>query len=104
MNSHIEKAIADAPAGTSGYVVAPWSHDEVYGVAADWSQASSPVRFYGESGWSSTQYQVADFGHRPLPALELQLVEALRMSGETDEDGDEFASIASGLVTEAIQF
>ncbi len=38
-------------------------------IRADWSQASSPIQYvdiFGE--WSSTPYQVADFGHSAVDA------------------------------------
>lgn len=40
------------PAGMSGLAVEPWSAGEIYAVAADWAQASSPVLVYGQDGWT----------------------------------------------------
>ena len=52
------------PPGTYGLAVAPWSADEVYAVAADWAQASSPVLAWLGHDWGQTTFQVADFRHR----------------------------------------
>ena len=47
MTTAMQDAIEVAPEGTSGLVIEPWCPGEVYGVAADWSQASAPVYFLG---------------------------------------------------------
>lgn len=90
-------AIEAAPAGTCGLVVEPWAQGEVYGVAANWAQASAPVYFYGESGWESRQYQVADFRHSPREALECELAQALVASGDDEDE-------AGYLLSDAVEF
>lgn len=90
-------AIDSAPVGTTGLVIEPWSIGETYGVAANWAQASAPVYFFGSGGWNSRQYQVADFRHRKTDALELELMETLRASGD-DETG------AAELLDDAVAF
>jgi hypothetical protein len=80
----MQAAIDAAPADTSGLVIEPWAPGEVYGVAADWAQASCPVFFYGPTGWEPRQYQVADFRHRP------------RDHGDEDEAAD--------LIDDAVEF
>lgn len=84
------------PAGTYGLACEPWSKGEIYAVAADWAQASSPVRTYGEDGWTVTQYQVADFRHEPRAALETILQEAIDASG--GDDGADAGDLASNAV------
>jgi len=36
----------ETPAGMSGLACEPWAEGEIYAVAANWSQASSPVMFF----------------------------------------------------------
>lgn len=80
------------PAGKSGLAVAPWSLYEIYAVAANWAQASDTVMIYGRDGWAGSQYQVADFRHRPADALRAVLVEAIATSeGTSSEDVDDDA-------------
>ena len=86
MTQYMRDAVDSAPEGTSGLVIAPWSQREVHGVAADWSQASSPVYFFGADGWESEQYQVANFSHRPFDALEYDLCRSLIDSGADEGD------------------
>lgn len=43
------------PVGTYGLAVEPFGKGEIYAVAADWSQASSPVMVYGEDGWTKDE-------------------------------------------------
>lgn len=97
INSTMQAAIESAPVGTTGLVIEPWSIGETYGVAANWAQASAPVYFYGEGGWNSRQYQVADFRHRMIDALELELRQAIEAGGD---DGDE----AADLIDDAVSF
>ena len=94
------KAIECAPAGTAGLVCEPWTAGEVYGVAADWSDASSPVFAYGADGWFPTSRQVADSRHSARAALVEVLCDSLRMSGEGDESDD----IAESLADDAVHF
>ena len=77
-----------APTGKSGLAVEPWGAGEVYAVAADWAQASSPVLVYGEDGWTGTQYQVADFRHNDRAALECFIREAIEMGGDEPDDDE----------------
>lgn len=78
------------PAGTTGLAVEPWAPGEIYAVAADWAQASSPVLIYGEDGWDNTQYQVADFRHRVEDALRTFVIQAIALSeGIPSEDVDD---------------
>jgi hypothetical protein len=91
------------PAGTYGYAVEPWSKGEIYAVAADWAQASSPVYTYGPDGWDSDRAgrQVADFRHRPLAALRDEICYAIATSegiplDQVDDDEVEF--IMAGAV------
>lgn len=78
-----------APAGMSGIYVEPWSKGEIYGVAANWAQASSPVLVYGDRGWNYDECgrQVADFRHSARAALRGIIVRAIEMGGdEADEE------------------
>jgi hypothetical protein len=77
------------PAGTTGLACEPWTKGEIYAVAADWAQASSPVLVYGKDGWTYDEHgrQVADFRHNYRDALESILREAIEMGG--DEPNDE---------------
>ena len=94
--TYIQIATDTMPEGTTGLAIAPWSPDEVYAVAADWSQASAPVYTYGSCGWQTCGRQVADFRHRPSAALEAELGAALIASGEDADD-------ASDLVDDAVE-
>lgn len=76
------------PSGTTGLAVEPWSKGELYAVAADWAQASSPVLVYGEDGWTSHGRQVADFRHRARAALESIIREAISMGGDEPDDDE----------------
>ena len=86
------------PDGTTALAVAPWSPDELYAVAADWAQASSPVYSYGAQGWDQTGRQVADYRHSAQRALAAILREAVEAGGD---DSDE-APIA-GWVADAVE-
>lgn len=59
---------------------------DVYGVSADWTQASDNVRSLGEDGWHATQWQVADFQHNDYEALRRILTDVAAMTGEVDDD------------------
>lgn len=78
------------PAGMSGLAVEPWSKGEIYAVAADWAQASSPVMVYGnkQDGWGYDSHgrQVADFRHNDRAALESVIREAIEMGGDQPDD------------------
>ena len=77
------------PAGTYGRAVAPWDETEVYAVAANWAEASSPVLSWGADAWEPTPWQVADCRHDPREALGLVL---RRHAGVTEEEvADEVA-------------
>ena len=95
--SYIQDAIDSAPPGTSGLVVAPWSPSEVYGVAANWLQASAPVYTLGCDGWKQSEYQVADWRHWPIEALKAEITEALLQSGDGDSE-------VSAIVADAVSF
>lgn len=103
MTEELQRAIETAPVGTSGLVCEPWTPGEVYGVAANWAEASCPVRVYGEDGWTYDEHgrQVANFRHGPRSALVAVLAEALRMSAEDD---DEAEAEAEELADEATEF
>lgn len=64
---------------------------EIYGMVntmeADWTQASSPIVWNGES----TQWQVADFGHRSAAAMRTLLARdiAIGEGCSVDELSDE---------------
>jgi hypothetical protein len=58
-------------------------YGDKYGVRADFSQASDNIEILSvEEGWKSSQYQVADFRHRPYDALRRQIEESVSFSGE----------------------
>lgn len=98
MNQYLQHAIDSAPEGTTGLVVAPWDPDEVYGVAADWSQAYARVYTYSRGEWSmDSGYQVADWSHKPSEALEAEIVESLVASGDGDSE-------AKAIVASAVKF
>lgn len=79
-----------APAGMSGIACEPWTPGEVYAVAADWAQASSPVLVYGDNGWTHDEHgrQVADFRHNVRDALESVMREAIKMGGDEPDDNE----------------
>lgn len=91
-----------APAGMSGVYVEPWSKGEIYAVAANWAQASSPVMVYGDRGWTYDDCgrQVADFRHRRKDALRCQIVQAIEAGGDEvdDEEVDEIMESAVELL------
>lgn len=80
------------PVGTYGLAVEPWTRGEIYAVAANWAEASSPVLTYGEDGWEYTGRQVADYRHSDLAALESIIREAIEAGGDEPDD-DEVADI-----------
>jgi hypothetical protein len=82
------------PDGMSGLMVVPWSANEIYAVAANWAQASSPVMTYADDGWEYDRCgrQVADFRHSPRAALEDVIRTAISMGGDKPDD-DEVESI-----------
>lgn len=90
-----------APAGMSGLVAEPWTPGEIYGVAANWSDAAATVYTYGDDGWQPSRCQVADFSHEPRSALAAELREALIHSGETpgnaEDEADDLADDALEL-------
>jgi hypothetical protein len=70
-----KEIIKKAPPGTTGLIAR--YRDELYGVAACWSDASAPVFILaGDGEWEMTHYQVADFRHRPEDALRRVMREA----------------------------
>jgi hypothetical protein len=81
------------PAGTCGLAVAPWSPDEVYAVAANWAEASSPVLTWGEDRWIESGRQVADYRHEPAAALAAELREAC----DSDEEAEALAADATSI-------
>ncbi len=83
-----------APAGMTGLAVEPWTKGEIYAVAADWAQASSPVLVYGKSpeGWDTCGLQVANFRHNDRDALEMIIRQAIEMGGD-EPDADEVSGI-----------
>lgn len=75
------------PAGTTGLLVAPWSADEYYGVAADWREASATVYTYGPAGWAPSGRQVSEYCHSSDLALRHEIESAIMASGGVlDED------------------
>lgn len=76
------------PAGMTGLACEPWSKGEIYAVAANWAQASCPVRVWGYDGWELDPHgrQVADFCHRMTDALESQIREAIIAGGDEPDD------------------
>ena len=86
------------PTGTYGLAVEPWSAGEIYGVAANWAQASAPVYTYGRNGWTPNGRQVADYRHEPAAALADEITAAIAASDgvPSDEvDADEVNAIVS---------
>jgi len=71
---------------------------DIYGVRADWAQASSPVQSLGEDGWHNTGRQVADFRHSDAAALRWVLEEAAKVSGDL---GDEATAEISKAIDRA---
>lgn len=85
--SHTTLNNLTCPTGTLGIAVEPWSKGEIYAVAANWAQASSPVLSYGADGWTETGRQVADYRHSERAALEAVIIEAIAASeGIASED------------------
>ena len=95
----MRQAITNAPAGTWGLIVAPWSPSEPYGVAADWGQASAPVYILDDDEWTPNGRQVADFRHDPADALRTELEAAIRASGDEPDDDE-----VSGWIDGAKEF
>jgi hypothetical protein len=85
------KTKISAPAGMTGLACEPWSRGEVYAVAANWAEASCPVRSYGDDGWGYIEggLQVADFRHNARAALEDVIRRTIEACGEepNDEEG-----------------
>lgn len=91
------------PAGTTGLVCEPWTPGEIYGVAANWAQASAPIFVYGRNGWDThpAGLQVADYRHRKTAALEAVITDAIAVSEgiPSDEvDSDEVDAIVADAV------
>lgn len=88
-----------APIGMTGLAVEPWSKGEVYAVAANWAQASSPVMVYGAGEWDIDDRgrQVADFQHRPKDALESIIRQAIEAGGDNPDDDDVEAIMADAV-------
>ena len=86
-----------APAGMTGIGVDPWG--EVFAVAANWAEASSPVMVYGKKGWDLDGHgrQVADFRHSDQAALESVLREVI-LDGGDEPDDDQIAAILDDAV------
>lgn len=98
MTSYMQDAIDSAPDGTTGLVVAPWDESEVYGVAANWSQASAPVYTYTRGQWGRDGgYQVADWRHLPAEALEAEIIESLTQSGDGDSEAKSITAQATSF-------
>ena len=97
MTRTLKQALESTPRGTTGLIVEPWSQGEIYGVAANWANASNTVWTYGEDGWQSAHAQVADFRHSPHAALIAELAETLSASGDDPADADD-------LIDEAFAF
>lgn len=92
-----------APTGMTGLAVEPWSKGEIYAVAANWAQASSPIMVYGKDGWTTDECgrQVADFRHNSRDALEAIIASAISMSegiSTYDVDSDEIDGIMEDAV------
>ena len=89
------------PIGTSGLAVEPWGKGEIYAVAANWAQASSPVMVYGVDGWTNDDCgrQVADFRHNDRAALKSIIERAIEASGGDEVDDDEVEAILTEAVT-----
>ena len=85
------------PNGTEALVVSPWHPQEVYGVAARWGDASSPIFRATEDGWLHLGWQVGDFGHDPESALREDLRQAIAVGGDPGDDVD-LSEILSGAV------
>jgi hypothetical protein len=63
-----QEIISKAPPGTTGLLARCCG--ELYGVAAVWHDAASPVYVLaGDGEWIETHYQVAHFRHKPEDAL-----------------------------------
>lgn len=88
------------PDGMSGLACEPWTPGEIYAVAADWAQASSPVLVWGNEEWTLDECgrQVADFRHDPAAALEDLIERCNRASGGADLTDDEMAAIIADAV------
>lgn len=62
---------------------------DTYRLAANFAEASSPVKVEDVDGnWQSTQYQVADFRHRPEAAMRRILEETAAMGDDPDDEED----------------
>ena len=61
-------------------------YGDIYGLRADWTQASSQIERDTEDGWEATGYQVAD-ADDDVAAMRRELRAAVRAGGE---DPDEF--------------
>ena len=86
----------------SGLAVEPWTKGEIYAVAADWAQASSPILTSIEGGWSGNGRQVADYRHRVKDALRAIVIDAIAMSeGIASEDVDD--DEVDGIVASATE-
>ncbi len=83
-----------APDGMSGLMVEPWAKGDIYAVAANWAQASSPVMVLSVDEWDLDPHgrQVGDFCHSPQEALESQIREAIEAGGDEPDD-DEVSAI-----------
>jgi hypothetical protein len=68
--------------------------NEKYGIRADFSQAADNIEILdADDEWRSSQYQVADFRHRPYDALRYQIEESFRFGGDDPETPENAAAI-----------
>lgn len=86
MNAN-EIEIPLCPAGTYGLLVETWSKGDVYAVAADWTQAGSPIYVYRnlpgvQVGWRENVRHVGGSWDNPQDALRAVIGENVDASEE----------------------
>lgn len=73
-------------------------YGDKYGVRADFSQAGDNIEILdADENWRSSQYQVADFRHRPDDALRAQIVESVQFGGDDPKSPENAAEIDEAM-------
>lgn len=73
-------------------------YGDKYGIRADFSQAIDNIEILDADGeWQSSQYQVADYRHRPYDALRAQIEESIRFGGDNPETPEYSAEIDEAM-------
>ncbi len=68
-----------------------------YAIKCNFAEASSPLLIESVDGWRATQYQAADFCHRPELAMATMLEDYVSDGGDDPADPDIAAAIRGAV-------